>query len=200
MMRFMFSVTVAAVGLALLAVPETRAESPSGAGSGHVSYGHMDPSRGEYRHGPGHFDYRFPNHPSQRFGYDRHGFRSLYWSNYRWSRDYRCYVYWAPSYRSWFFYEPTYSYYVPTTYFSQVYPTFTRSVPTVTPTSPVIQQTSVIVGGPSAPGGPIVPVGPGGPVGPVAGGPVADAGPGPIAPPTAPVAIQNTKAGGIVNP
>ena len=47
--RFMFSATVAAVGLALLAVPETRAESPSGAGSGNVSYGHMDPSRAEYR-------------------------------------------------------------------------------------------------------------------------------------------------------
>jgi len=179
MMRFMFSATVAAVGLALLAVPETRAESPSGAGSGHVSYGHMDPSRGEYRHGPGHFDYRFPNHPSQRFGYDSHGFRSLYWSNYRWSRDYRCYVYWAPSYRSWFFYEPTFSYYVPVSYYRQVYPEVSPTVATVSSTPSVVQQTSVVVAPPT-------------PVGPVA----ETVSPAPIPPVIpAPAAVQNTKVG-----
>jgi hypothetical protein len=109
---------VAAVSLALLAVPQTRADHRHGGGS--MSQGRMGPSRGEYRPGTGHhFDYWFPSRPSHgfkagnRFGYEKYGFRSLSWNHYRWSSDYRCYLYWAPSYRGWFFYEPTFAYYVP---------------------------------------------------------------------------------------
>jgi hypothetical protein len=175
----MLTVGVAAMGLALLVVPQTRAD------------GHRGGSYGGYRYGSGHhFDYRFPSHgyhASHRFGYDRFGYRSLSYSSYRWSYDHRCYIYWAPSYRCWFFYEPTYSYYVPVTYYRQVYPEFTAPVATVPPPSSAIQQTSVIVT-PSAPVG-VVGTAPG-PVGPPAG----IATPTPIPPvATAPAAVQNTK-------
>ncbi len=172
MMRFILSVSVAAMGLALLA-PEMRAESRSG-GSGPRYSGHM--GGGDYRHGSGHFDYRFPYRPYHGFGYERYGYRSLSYSHYRWNNDYRCYVYWAPFYRCWFFYEPTYSYYVPVSYYRQVYP---ESGPVVTPPPSVIQQTTVVAA----------------PIPPLA--PVADAGPTAPIPPVAaaPTAVQNTKVG-----
>lgn len=186
MMRFILSVSVAAMGLVLLAVPQTRAAGRAGGGSGPVSNGHMGPSSGEHLHGPGHFDYRFPNRPSHglkassRFGYDRYGFRSLYWSNYRWSSDYRCYLYWAPSYRCWFFYEPTFSHYVPVSYYRQVYPEFASAGATaVTPPPSVVQQTTVVVA-PPTPAAPVADVVPAAPIPPAI---------------PAPKVVQNTKVG-----
>jgi hypothetical protein len=172
MLRFTLAASVAAAVLALAAVPDVRAQSHSG-GPGFESH-----------HGSEHFDYRFPNRDyhgfraSNSFGYNRYGFRSVYWNNYRWSSEYRCYLYWAPSYRSWCFYEPTYSYYVPVSYFSQVYPSAPPTVAPVPPPPSVIQQQTTVVTAPP------VPISP-------ASKPVP---PAPIPPITsAPTAVQETK-------
>ena len=174
MTRLMLTVGVAAMGLALLVVPQTRAD------------GHRGGSYGGYRYGSGHhFDYRFPSHgyhASHRFGYERYGYRSLSYSSYRWSYDHRCFIYWAPSYRCWFFYEPSYSYYVPVTYYRQVYTEAPASVAVVPPAPSVVQQTTVVVP-------PTTPVGPSAPV-------AEEAPPAPVAPvPPPPTAVQNTKVG-----
>jgi hypothetical protein len=175
MMRFILSASIAAMGLAFLATSEAEAwaEGRSGGGSGYS--GHMGSRGGDYRHGSSHFDYRFPYRPSHGFGYERYGYRSLYYSHYHWSSDYRCYVYWAPYYRCWCFYEPTYSYYVPVSYYRQVYPE--ASVVTAPPS--VVQQTTVVAGT-TPPLAPVADAGPAAPIPPVA---------------AAPVAVQKTKVG-----
>jgi hypothetical protein len=126
MKRFFVTAMVTAVAVTLLAVSQTQAAGHSSSGSNHSSMGNH---RSHYK-------------PSERFHYDRHGYKSLSWSRYYWNSHYRCYCYWAPSY-GWCFYEPTYSCYVPVTYFRQVYPEAPATVaPTVTP--PVVQQTTVV--------------------------------------------------------
>lgn len=105
---------------------------------------------------------------NERFDYHRHGFKSFSYSHYRWSNDYHRYIYWAPSY-GWCFYEPTYSYYVPVSYYHEVYSSAPTVAPTVIPTPPVVQQTTVVTAPPSA----SVPVPPPPPPPPVVPGPTA---------------------------
>ena len=197
MMRSLMSVSVAAVGLALLAAPPTRAEGRSGGRSGRSSNGpsHVGPTGGQRHRGSDYFDYRFdhrsrhdfnyrfdhrPRHDfraNRRFDYGKHGFRSLYWTRYCWSRDYRCYLYWAPWYRCWCFYEPSYSCYVPVSYYGEVYPETSPTVAaTGTPAPSVVQQTTVVATPPAS---------------------VADAVPPAPLPPVAPTptAVQKTKVG-----
>jgi hypothetical protein len=179
MTRFLLSAAVAAVGLALLAAPETRADQPPGHGRGY--------STGRHYRGHGHYHYRasYRGHgfrASHRFHYHRYGYRSLRWTRSFWSSQYRCYCYWAPQYRCWFFYEPTYSYYVPVTYYREVYAEAPPVTAPVFPSPSVVQQTTVVVP-PSAPVAEPVPPGP-------------VAGPGPVAPVApAPVAVQKTRVG-----
>jgi hypothetical protein len=168
MKRFLMIATIAAVGLTLLAAAQTRAAGPSGQGSGY-------PTRGFSGH-HGMYGHRFK--ASERFDYRRYGFRSLSWRHYRWSSYYHGYCYWAPRY-GWCFYEPTYSCYLPVSYFSEVYPEAATAVaPVVSPAPSVVQQTTVVATPPA---------------------PVADL---PAPPPTpavvpapAPVAVQKTKVG-----
>ena len=143
MNRFLMTVAVAAVGLATLAVAETRAEGRTDRESGH-SY------RGESRHESrsGH-----QYHASRRFDYGRHGYRSFSWTHSYFSSYYGCSCYWAPSY-GWCFYEPSYSCYVPVSYYFQVYPEFVSAGPApVIPPPTTIQQTTVVVA-PRPDGGP----------------------------------------------
>ncbi len=177
MKRFFLSAGVAALSLALVAVAQSRADGRSG-GSSHQSKGpsHTGSRHDDHHRSPVHFDHKFHERWSHnfransRFGFGKYGYRSLYYSHYRWSNDYRCYLYWAPYCRCWFFYEPTYSYYVPVSYYREVYPEAAPAVATaVTPTTPVVQQqTTVVVTPPSTvapppdapPPGPIPPLAP----------------------------------------
>ena len=140
MNRFLMTVAVAVVGLTTLAVAQTRAEGHSGRESGR-SYG--GESRHESRSG-------YQYHASRRFDYGRHGYRSFSWTHSYFSSYYGCSCYWAPSY-GWCFYEPSYSCYVPVSYYSEVYPEVVPSGPApVIPAPTTIQQTTVVVA-PSAP-------------------------------------------------
>jgi hypothetical protein len=176
MLRFLMSASVAVVGLALLTVSPAPAASSGG-------HSHKGVARSQQRHGHGsghHFK------ANRRFAYGKYGFRSLSWSRYRWSKDYGCYVYWAPRLRSWCFYEPTFRYYVPVSNYREVYPEApaVEAAPVIK-TPSVVQQTTVVVTLPPA----VAPVAPPAPV--LEGPPEA-----PIAPAApAPKVIQNTKVG-----
>ena len=190
MNRFLMTVAVAAVGLTTLAAAQTRAEGRSGRGSDH-SFG------GESRHeSMGGRQFR----ASRRFDYGRHGYRSLSWTHSYWSSYYGCYCYWAPSY-GWCFYEPSYSCYLPVSYYFEVYPEVVSAGPApVIPAPTTIQQTTVVVAPPAS----------GGRARPAAGVSRPDGGPAdqrgdgvgppadlPPAPPvvSAPTAVQKTKVG-----
>src|SRR5207253_10927577 len=112
---------------------------------------------------------------NERVDYRRPGFKSVSWSHRRWSSYYRSYVYWAPSY-GWYFYEPTYSCYLPVSRYSEVYPEAVAVAPAVSPTPTVIQQTTVVT---------------------VPPGPAAELPTPPLAPEVlpAPIAVQKTKVG-----
>ncbi len=152
MKRFLLSAAVAAVGLALLTVTQAGAAGPSSKGSGRPSGGfsHTGSMRGFH----GGFNHGFK--PNGRFGYGRHGFRSLSWTHYRWNSYYHRYFYWAPSY-GWCFYEPTYGYYLPLSFYREVYPeAVTPEIAPLSPAPSVVQQTTVVntpapVVGPAAP-------------------------------------------------
>ncbi len=136
MKRFITNVTVATVGLALFAIP-AFAGRPSGHDSGRSS-GHDSGRSGSSN--SMHRDFNHSFRANEHFDYRKHGFKSIDWTHYRWSDFYRCYCYYCPRF-GWCFYEPTYSCYLPVTYYSQVYP---QSAP-VAPSSPsVIQQTTVV--------------------------------------------------------
>lgn len=179
MKRSLFTTTFAALGLTLIAAAQTQAAGPPGHGSGHRSASTIHHSTMNGRHGEFNHSFR----ANGRFDYGRHGFRSLSWTKYGWSNRYRTYCYWAPSY-GWCFYEPSYSCYLPVSYYPEVYPQASFGVaPAVSPapvltTAPsVVQQTSVVLAGPAVP--------------PVEG-------PGPVvAPPIgpAPGVVQQTKVG-----
>jgi hypothetical protein len=162
MKRFFLTATLAALGLTVLGVNQTQAGDKGG-------HGHRSEMSG--RHDGHHY------RASSRFGYDRFGYKSFRWTRSYWSSYYRCYCYWAPSY-GWCFYEPTYSYYVPVSRFSEVYPEATR-----TSTPSVVQQTTVVTV-PSA----VTPV--------PAPGPAVTPPPVPEVGPPAPTAVQQTKVGG----
>lgn len=136
MKRFLMTVASAVVGLATLAVAQTRAEGHHGRGSEHSGYGASD-SGSRSAH-----SYR----PSQRFDYGRYGYRSVSWTHSTWSSYYGCSCYWVPSY-GWCFYEPSYTYFMPVSRYFEVYPEAVRvgAVPVI-PAPTTIQQTSVIVG------------------------------------------------------
>jgi hypothetical protein len=86
---------------------------------------------------------------SERFNYGKHGFKAFSWTHRRWSSQYHCYCYWAPSF-GWCFFEPIHACYVPLTYFREVYPeTVTTVAPVVAPTPSVIQQTTVVTAPPA---------------------------------------------------
>ena len=162
MNRSLFTTTLAALGLTFFAATQTLAAAPPGGRSGHRSstsghHGTMSGRHGEFRH-----SYR----ANGRFDYGRHGFKSLSWTRYGWSNRYHNYLYWAPSY-GWCFYEPTYSRYLPVSYYSEVYPQASLAVapevspaPLLTPTPSVVQQTSVVLAAPAVPAvdvpGPVV--------------------------------------------
>jgi hypothetical protein len=160
MNRFFAKAALATVALTLLGVAQTWAAGPRGQSSSH--HGSISGSHGD----------RHSFRASTRFDYRSHGFRSLSWSHYRWSNYYHCYCYYTPKF-GWCFYEPTYSYYVPISYFSEVYP---QSAPVVSPTPSVIQQTTVVTVPPTA--APELPTPPSTPV-----------------VPTAPTAVQKTQVG-----
>jgi hypothetical protein len=170
MKRFLMIATLAAVGLTQFAA--TQASAGGGFSHGRSYYG----SHNEYR---GHH-FR----ASERFGYSRYGFRSFSYTHYRWSDTYRCYFYYAPSY-GWCFYEPSYNFYVPITYFNQVYPESVSVItPTVIPTPTVVQQQQTTVVNVQNERGPSVPV--------AVPAPVPTPVPGPSAVPPPPVAQQKT--------
>jgi hypothetical protein len=157
MKKFLLNVTVSTVGLTLLAVAPIWAAEPSRHES---NRGGSSGTHREFSH-----SYR----ANERFDFREHGFRTFSYTHYHWSDFYRCYCYYAPRY-GWCFYEPTYGYYLPITYYSQVYP---ESVPVVKQSPSVIQQTTVVTS-PTAPV-PNLPTPPPGP---------------PVAP--APTAVQKT--------
>ena len=95
--------------------------------NGSSQHGSMSGRRGESEHS---------FKANERFDYRKHGYQSLSWSRSRWSSSYHCYCYYAPSY-GWCFYEPTYSCYLPVSYYPEVYP---QAAPTVSTTPSVIQQ------------------------------------------------------------
>jgi hypothetical protein len=168
MKRFFSTTGVATVGAVLILAAQGwadgRGNHPSG-NSGH--HGSMGGRRGE----PGH-SYR----ANERFDYGKHGFGAESWTHYRWSNYYRCFCFWAPKY-GWCFYEPSYSCYLPISYYAEVYPQFAPPVTTpVSPSPSVVQQTTVV----AAPAGPVgdLPIPPPG-----------------LAPLPAPTAIQKTKVG-----
>jgi hypothetical protein len=177
MKRLLFTTTFAALGLALIA-NQSQAASPMGHGSGH--------STGSLNHGMNgrHDTFRHSFKANSRFDYGRFGYKSLHWTRYGWSSRYNNYCYWAPNF-GWCFYEPTYSCYLPISYYRDVYPEASFSTAPVAPVAPavvastpsVVQQTSVVVGGPAIP--------------------TADVPPLPLAPPIAPAptAVQQTKVG-----
>lgn len=172
MNRLLFTTTFAALGLTLIAAAQTQAAGP---GSGHPSAGPSRHSTMNGRHGEFNHSFR----ANGRFDYGRHGFRSLSWSKYGWSSRYHTYCYWAPSY-GWCFYEPTYSCYLPVSYYPEVYPQAsfaTAPGPVLTTAPSVVQQTSVVLGGPA-----VAPVDVPGPI---------------VAPPVtpAPGVVQQTKVG-----
>jgi hypothetical protein len=201
MNRFLLSTGVAALGLALGAGSPAYAGPHGSSGSnrsgpsqgshgtsyvyhGSMNQGHtpyqfntsktMTSSKGTYttKGGTSYAKYT----PSKHFDFGKHGYRSLYWNHYCWSKYYNCYCYWAPSYRCWCFYEPTYSCYVPVSYYSSVYPESyqpTLAAPVVTSTPSVLQQTTVYVS---------------------SAAPVGDAPPAPPGPPAPPPAQQTTVA------
>ncbi len=150
MKSFLMTASVAALGLALLAVTPTGAAGQPGRPSG-SGLSHRGPLGG--RHGE--FGHRFK--ANGRFAYGRHGFRSLHWTRYRWDSFYHRYFYWAPSY-GWCFYEPTYGYYLPVSYFPEVYPEAAPTLATaISPTPSVIQQTTVVAEPSLPPAPPVVP-------------------------------------------
>jgi hypothetical protein len=140
MKRFFVTAAVAALGFAVLSVTPIFAEGGSHGGSGHHNSG-----------GERHREFR----PSERFGYDRHGFRSFSWSHSRWSEYYHRYCYWSPGY-GWYFYEPVHSCYLPISCYGEVYPEFTPSLSTPVATAPVVTQQTTVVTAPTPPvvGGP----------------------------------------------
>jgi hypothetical protein len=142
MKRFFVTPTLAAVALSLFVVAQTWAGGPSGNGSSRQG---GEPSHHGSMSGRSESGHSF--RASERFDYHSYGYRSYSWTHSRWSNDYRCYIYWAPRY-GWCFYEPTYTCYVPVTYYGQVYP---QSAPIVAPSAPVIQQQTTVVTAPSAP-------------------------------------------------
>jgi hypothetical protein len=177
MKRFLFTTTFAALGVTLIAAQSQAAGNP-GSGSGRSSGGFSHTLSGR----SGEFNHSF--RASRHFDYGRFGYKSLHWTRYGWSSRYNSYCYWAPRY-GWCFYEPTYSCYLPISYFPEVYPQagFTTTpvastLPVVSPSSSVVQQTSVVVGGPAVA--------------------TADVPAPPLAAPTitpAPTAVQQTKVG-----
>lgn len=177
MRRSLFATAFAALGLVLVAT-QTQAAVPTGRGPSHRSGSFSHAISGHH----GQFSHSF--RANGRFDYGRYGYRSLHWTRYGWSSRYNNYCYWAPNY-GWCFYEPTYSCYLPISYYRQVYPEASFStaavpapVPVVTPSPSVVQQTSVVVGGPAIP--------------------TADVPAPPLLPPPvtpAPTAVQQTKVG-----
>lgn len=168
-----------------------------GHGSMNSQHGSMNSQHGSMNSQHGTFNHSFK--ASGRFDYGRHGFKSLSWTKYGWSNRYNSYCYWAPNY-GWCFYEPTYSCYLPVSYYQEVYP---QAVLTAAPT--VVQQTDVILSAPPVPVNvpePVVPapnvvqqtkvLAGAGPLGNVPPGPV---GPGIV--PT-PGVVQQNKVGPIV--
>jgi hypothetical protein len=140
-MKRCFSTTVVATLGAVLVLAaqgwaDGRGSHPSG-NSGHQA----SMRRGE----PGHF-YK----ANERFDYRKHGFGAQSWTHYRWSNYYRCFCFWAPKY-GWCFYEPSYSRYLPISYYPEVYPQFAPPVtPPLSPSPSVVQQTTVVAA-PAAP-------------------------------------------------
>jgi hypothetical protein len=138
--RFFLAASAAALGFAMLSFSQAQADGPS--------RGSHRQSGGSSQAGPmgGHREFK----PSERFGYDRHGFKSYSWTHKRWSDYYYRYCYYAPSY-GWCFYEPIHSCYLPISYYGEVYP---ESVPTLNSYSsaPTIQQQTTVVNVPSGPG------------------------------------------------
>ncbi len=179
MNRLLLSTTIAALGLTLFVTTQIQANGPQGNGSGHPTAGSnhqgtMSGRRGEFGHS---------FKANERFDYRRHGFRSLSWTRYGWSDRYHNYLYWAPGY-GWCFYEPTYTSYLPITYYPEVYPEarFTAAPeaipgPVVSAAPSVIQQTTVALAAPVAP--------------------AVDLPTPPLAPQvaSAPIAVQKTKVG-----
>jgi hypothetical protein len=153
--RFLLTVTVATVGLTILAASQTQAAGPSGS-----AFGHMRSMSGH--------SFK-PNH---RFDYRRYGYRHFSWSRYHWSNYYRRYCYWAPSY-GWCFYEPSYSCYLPLSCFSQVYPEAATAVAPAISTSPSVVQQTTVVTVPPVPAAPAVSEPPPPPVPPMAPAPAA---------------------------
>ncbi len=101
-----------------------------------------------------------------------------------WSSRYNSYCYWAPNY-GWCFYEPSYSCYLPVSYYPEVYPQaslaaapVSPSIPLVSPSPSVVQQTSVVVAGSALPAADL-------PAPPLVAPPIAPA----------PTAVQQTKVG-----
>jgi hypothetical protein len=129
------AVAVAVAGLVFLSVPGARAEPPSHSGSGH----HV-PTADRHR------DYK----PSDKFGYDKHGYKSYSWTHSHWSDYYHRYCYYAPTY-GWCFYEPTYSCYVPVSKYYDVYPDAARAYSAPVASSPNVTQQTTVVTAPAAP-------------------------------------------------
>lgn len=134
MNRFIFTKAFAILTVAMLGV-QAQAD-------GHGNKG-MGPGRGSMNSQHGNFTHSFK--ANGRFDYGRHGFRSLSWTKYGWSNRFNSYCYWAPNY-GWCFYEPTYSCYLPISYYPEVYP---QAVLTTAPA--VVQQTEVVLSTPPVP-------------------------------------------------
>ncbi|HZU35801.1 MAG TPA: hypothetical protein VFA18_07830, partial [Gemmataceae bacterium] len=68
MKRFLMSASVAALALALLAVPQSRANGRQG-GSNHSSSGHSQKgtNSGDHHRAPVHFDHKFPHRSDHDF-------------------------------------------------------------------------------------------------------------------------------------
>jgi hypothetical protein len=190
MNRFLFIKTFAMVAV-MVAAAQSQADGHGGRGVGGPGHGSMHSWHDSFSHS---------FKPSGHFNYGKYGYRSFPWTKYGWSSRFNSYCYWAPNY-GWCFYEPTYSCYLPISYYQEVYPqAVLTAAPTVGPA--VIQQTDVVLAGPPAPVNVPVPVAPAPAVVQqtkvLAGAaPIGDVVPGPVGPGIVPTPgiVQQNKIG-----